>query len=183
MTYRVYTAELRQFGAPAIIIVTAGRLQTRFSTQSGSQSKERSLLASPSVVTRETIPIFPLNRKTTWWWKPYDARESISRVNGICYRSTCVRRRRRKGTRCFWRKRGYGVVLLHLRKLPLKPDAMNYARSSTELSDYRLLLALMKRFTSSNKLTGCQAAHQRRGAADRGERSEAAVAVAAVIAH
>jgi hypothetical protein len=33
---------------------------------------------------------------------------------------------------------------------------MNYAPSPTELSDYRLLLALMKRFTSSNKLTGCQ---------------------------
>ena len=69
---------------------------------------------------------------------------------------------------------GKGVALLHLRKLPLKPDALNYAPSSTELSDYRLLLTLMKRFTSSNKLTGCQAAHQRRGAADRGERGEAA---------
>src|SRR6516165_2617619 len=182
MTYRVYTAELRQFGAPAIIIVTSWQtpdevLHAEWFAIQGTQ------LASEPISSDKRNPDLPFESDGNMMAEALRrAREHLQGKRDMLPEHV-RRRRRRKGTRCFWRKRGYGVALLHLRKLPLKPDALTYAASSTELSDYRLLLALMKRFTSSNKLTGCQAAHQRRGAADRGERSEAAVAVGAVIAH
>ena len=161
MTYRVYTAELRQFGAPAIIIVTSWQTPDEVLHAEWFAIQGTQLASEPISSANRNHPDLPFESEDDMVVEALRG----ARVNGIRYRSTCVRRRRRKGTRCFWRKRGYGVALLHLRKLPLIPDALNYAPSSTELSDCRLLLALMKRFTSSNKLTG---------SADRGERSEAA---------
>jgi hypothetical protein len=65
MTYRVYTAELRQFGAPAIIIITSWQTPDEVLHAEGFSIQGTQLASEPIRVTRETIPIFPLNRKTT----------------------------------------------------------------------------------------------------------------------
>ena len=128
MTYRVYTAELRQFGAPAIIIVTSWQtpdevLHAEWFAIQGTQ------LASEPISTDKRNPDLPFESDGNMMAEALRRAREHLQGNGICYRSTCVRRGKRKGTRCFWCRRGYGVALLHLRKLLLKPNALNYAPS------------------------------------------------------
>ena len=166
MTYRVYTAELRQFGAPAIIIVTSWQTPDEVLHAEWFAIQGTQLASEPISSDKRNHPDLPFESEHDMMAGALRrAREHLQGKRDMLpehVRATQEKERHPLFLAQAW-LRGRATAL---KEVASKTECAELRASSTELSDYRLLLALIKRFTSANKLTGWQAADQRWGAAN-----------------